>query len=376
MEIYIVILLAALCAVLLIILLVKSKNNKNGDDTVKAESRILKEKIDSVQRANAEQMSLVRQEITTQLAQFSDMNTNIQHRVAEANLKSLDRLKQSVEERLDDVKKTVDEKLTESLKSGLETSFARVSEQLSELYKSMGEVKTLTSGVTDLKNILSNVKNRGTWGEVQLERLLGDFLAQGQYVKNAKINSEIVEFAIALPGEDGSVLLPIDSKFPMDRFFKVQEADGEERKAAKKELIRFISEEAKKINEKYIHPPKTTDFAIMFLPSESLYAEVLQENVLELLQNKWRILITGPTTLSALLTSFNTGFKTLAIREHSAHILDMLAAVRNEFGRFEEYIEKTKHSLAVAQGHLENVSKRSTKIQHKLDEVDSYEKLT
>lgn len=171
------------------------------------------------------------------------------------------------------------------------------------------------------------------------------------------------------------MFLPIDSKFPMDRYARVASAEGGELKNAQKDLERAILEEAKKINEKYIHPPKTTDFAIMFLPSEGLYAEVLRRSMLELLQRRFKVMVTGPSTLCALLTSLQTGFKTLAIKQHSTAILDMLTSVKNEFEKFEEYIEKTQNSLRVAQGHLETVSRRSIKIQNKLGNVDGLKEL-
>lgn len=376
---YIVIGLAALSVVLLVVLLSKYKsagqevNNLNRQ--MKLQSDMLLDTVTKMANVNAENASRIRQEITEQFTHLNQMTVASMGEVSRLNERNSDRLRQSVEERLAEMQKTVDERLQKSLHEGINSSFTRVSEQLTELYKSMGEVRTLTSGVGDLKNILSNVKNRGTWGEVQLQRLLEDFMAPGQYTCNARINTETVEFAIVLPGEDEQVFLPIDSKFPMDRYARVASAEGEELKAAQKELERAILEEAKKINEKYIHPPKTTDFAIMFLPSEGLYAEILRLSMLEVLQRRFKIMVTGPSTLCALLTSLQTGFKTLAIKQHSTAILDMLTSVKNEFQKFEEYIEKTQNSLRVAQGHLETVSRRSIKIQSKLGNVGELKEL-
>ena len=374
----ILVILAAVAVVLLIMLLTRKKTDHAAEEMLRGmevKLDLLKENIDRLSAGNLEQASAQRQEIMRQFADLSNMNVAMQARLSESNEKGYERLRITVEERLKEMQKTVDEKLHESLKTGLETSFARVSEQLSELYKTMGEVKTLTTGVGDLKKILSNVKNRGTWGEIQLSRLLEDFMAPGQYEQNARINNDTVEFAILLPGEDKKVLLPIDSKFPMDRFTRVQDTEGEEHLRAEKELARAIMDEGKKINEKYIHPPITTDFAVMFLPSESLYAEVIRLELLESLQNRYKVMVTGPSTLSALLTSLQTGFKTMAIREHSMAILDMLNAVKNEFDKFEEYIEKTRHSLQVAQGHLENASRRGAKIQNRLTGVSDFKRL-
>ena len=336
---------------------------------------MLLDTVTKIANVNAENASRTRQEINEQFTHLNQITVASLGEVSRLNERNSDRLRQSVEERLTEMQKTVDERLQKSLHEGISSSFTRVSEQLTELYKSMGEVKTLTSGVGDLKNILSNVKNRGIWGEVQLQRLLEDFMVPGQFACNARINAETVEFAIVLPGEDEQIFLPIDSKFPMDRYARVASAEGDELKAAQKELERAILEEAKKINEKYIHPPKTTDFAIMFLPSEGLYAEVLRLSMLEVLQRKFKIMVTGPSTLCALLTSLQTGFKTLAIKQHSTAILDMLTSVKNEFQKFEEYIEKTQNSLRVAQGHLETVSRRSIKIQNKLGNVDDLKEL-
>jgi len=376
---YITIALVALTAVLAVILLGKYRSAGREVEALarqmKMQSDMLLDTLAKQAARDADNAARMRQEITDQFTRLNGLTVASMGEISRLNERNSDRLRQSVEERLAEMQKTVDERLQKSLHEGISASFTRVSEQLTELYKSMGEVKTLTSGVGDLKNILSNVKNRGTWGEVQLSRLLEDFMAPGQFTANARINTETVEFAIVLPGEDEQVYLPIDSKFPMDRYARVVSAEGDELPAAQKDLERAILEEGRKINEKYIHPPKTTDFAIMFLPSEGLYAEVLRLSLLEVLQRKYKIMVTGPSTLCALLTSLQTGFKTLAIKKHSNAILDMLTAVKNEFERFEDYIEKTQNSLRVAQGHLEHVSKRSANIQNKLGNVGELKEL-
>lgn len=321
----------------------------------------------------------LRMELTNQFNILSNMMLDTMGRVSQANTQSVDILRRTVEEKLGEIQKSVDQKLDSTLKSGLTTSFARVSEQLQQVYKSMGEVRALTSDIGDLKNILSNVKTRGIWGEVQLYRLLADFMAPGQFEENAKIEGDnAVEFAIRMPREEGgATLLPIDSKFPMDRYARVlammETGDMEALRLAQKELVTAVITEAKKINDKYIHPPKTTDFAIMFLPSEGLYAEVIRLGLIEQLQNKYKVMVAGPSTLSAFLTSLQTGFKTLSIREHSALIIDMLTAIKAEFEQFALLLQKTQNSLNAAQNHLEAVQKRSVKIQTKLLDAEKWE---
>ena len=376
---YIIIGLSGLITVLVVMLLSKYRSAAQEVNALnrqmKLQSDMLLDTLLKQANQSADNSARMRQDVADQFTRLNQLTVASMGEISRLSERNSDRLRQSVEDRLAEMQKTVDERLQKSLHEGISASFTRVSEQLTELYKSMGEVKTLTAGVGDLKNILSNVKNRGTWGEMQLSRLLEDFMAPGQYECNARINSETVEFAIVLPGEDEPVYLPIDSKFPMDRYARVVSAEGDALASAQKELERAILEEAKKINAKYIHPPKTTDFAVMFLPSEGLYAEVLRRSLLEVLQRKYKVMVTGPSTLCALLTSLQTGFKTLAIKKHSNAILDMLTAVKNEFERFEEYIEKTQNSLRVAQGHLEHVSKRSAKIQNKLGNVGEMKEL-
>ncbi len=315
-------------------------------------------------------------DISAHFRALNGMMLDTLNSVSENSSDRLDIMREIVEKKLDDIQKAVDYRLDTTLRSGLDSSFRRVSEQLEEVYKSMGEMRALTSGVGDLKNILSNVSARGLWGEVQLHRLLGDFMAPGQYVENARIEGGFVEFAINLPAEGGgNTLLPIDSKFPMDRYVKVikqsESGDAEKLKKAQRELVTAILAEARKISEKYIKPPLTTDFAIMFLPSEGLYTEAVRLGLLEKLQSMWNIMLAGPSTLCALLTSFQTGFRALAIREHSSAILGMLNAIKIDFYGFEEALNKTKNSLETAQNHLETVKRGSAKIQNKLTDMDA-----
>ncbi len=321
----------------------------------------------------------LRTELLSQFQILSGMTLDTVGKASAANTKSVEILRKAVEEKLNEIRFSVDQKLDSTLKSGLSSSFARVSEQLEQVYKSMGEVRALTSGVGDLKNILAGVKTRGIWGEVQLHSLLSDFLAPSQFVKEARIAKEgIVEFAVRMPREvGGDVLLPIDSKFPMDRYARLlsmqEKGEAQALGAAQKDFVQAVLTEAKKISEKYIKPPQTTDFAIMFLPSEGLYAEIIRLGLVDRLQSKYRVMVTGPSTLSAFLTSLQTGFRTLSIKQHSAAIIDMLAGIRAEFDTFGDMLQKTQNSLAAAQNHLESVQKRSIRIQTKLSDVDGLE---
>jgi DNA recombination protein RmuC len=321
----------------------------------------------------------LRSELSSQFRMLAGMMMETMNKAAGANSQNVDLLRRTVEEKLSEIQRSVDRKLDTTLRSGLSASFERVNEQLKQVYQSMGEMRELTSGVGDLKKLLSNVKTRGIWGEVQLHKLLSDFMAPGQYEENAKIKGDnSVEFAVRMPCEEGSAaLLPIDSKFPLDRYVRIlelaEDGDPEQRKYAKKEFASAVLAEAKKIHEKYIFPPKTTNFAIMFLPSEGLYAEIIRVGLVETLQNKYKVMVAGPSTLGALLTSLQMGFKSLTIRQHSTTVIDMLAAIKNEFEQFALLLQKTQHSLQAAQNHLEAASRRSAKIQKKLADAERWD---
>ncbi|MEG2626052.1 MAG: DNA recombination protein RmuC [Christensenella sp.] len=328
------------------------------------------------QNAKTSDAAALRTELAQQFNILSGMVLDTVGKATTANNGSVELLRHTVEEKLAEIRFSVDQKLETTLKSGLNSSFARVSEQLEQVYKSMGEVRALTSGIGDLKSILSGVKTRGIWGEAQLHKLLSDFLAPGQFIENAVIGgSGAVEFAVRMPREDGAdVLLPIDSKFPMDRYSKVlslgESGEAAALMSAQKEFVQAVITEAKKISEKYIAPPQTTDFAIMFLPSEGLYSEVIRLGLADRLQSKYRVMVTGPTTLCAFLTSLQTGFRTFSIQQHSAAIIDMLSGIKSEFETFADMLQKTQNSLNAAQNHLESVQKRSIRISTKLSDVE------
>ncbi len=283
--------------------------------------------------------------------------------------------------KLEQMRQTVDEKLHATLEQRLGESFKLVSDRLEQVHRGLGEMQTLATGVGDLKRVLTNVKSRGTWGEVQLGALIEQTLTIEQYSKNiaTRPNSrDIVEFAIRLPGqEEGKpVWLPIDAKFPVEDYQRLTDAqdraDLQEIESAAKALETRIKAEAKTIREKYIEPPYTTDFAILFLPTEGLYAEVLRrQGLLELLQNDFRVTVAGPSTFSAMLNSLQMGFKTLSIEKRSSQIWSTLGQVKTEFSKFVEAIEATKKRLDAASKQFEAVDIRTRKINRALSNVEA-----
>lgn len=287
--------------------------------------------------------------------------------------------KQSAD-RLEAMRKTVEEKLEGTLERRLGESFKLVGDRLEQVQRGLGEMQSLATGVGDLKRVLTNVKTRGTWGEVQLSMLLEQILTPEQYEANAKVgrSSEVVEFAIKLPGrdEDASVvLLPIDSKFPQESYQRLLDAQdsgqAELAVAARRELEAAVKVAARDIRDKYIHPPKTTDFAVMFLPTEGLYAEVLRiPGLVERMQSDYRLTIAGPTTLAALLNSLQMGFRTLAIQKRSGEVWKILGAVKTEFGKFGDLLDGVHKKLGEAAGKIEDASRKSRTIQTKLRLVE------
>ena len=291
-------------------------------------------------------------------------------------------LTKSTEENLEKMRVTVDEKLQSTLEKRLGESFKMVNDRLEQVYKGLGEMQTLANGVGDLKKVLSNVKTRGVLGEIQLERILEQFLAQEQYDKNVitkKGSRETVEFAIKLPGKDElkeTIYLPIDDKFPLDIYNKLVDAyeEGNQNNIdiTSKELEKFIRKSAKDIRDKYIDPPNTTEFGILFLPTEGLYAEVIKrQQLVEDLQRNYKINITGPTTLIAILNSLQMGFKTLAIERHSSEVWKVLGAVKTEFSKFETVLNAAQTKLNQASSEIDKlVGTRTRQINRKLESVE------
>jgi DNA recombination protein RmuC len=283
--------------------------------------------------------------------------------------------------KLEEMRRTVDEKLHATLEQRLGESFKLVSDRLEAVHKGLGEMQTLAAGVGDLKRVLTNVKSRGTWGEVQLARLIEDTMTADQYARNVKPipgSDAIVEFAIKLPGReglDGPVWMPIDAKFPKEEYERLhqaqEDADRDAVKSASQALGRAIEAQAKLIATKYVAPPHTTDFAIMFLPSEGLYAEVLRTpGLLDKLQT-WRINVAGPVNLTAMLNSLQMGFRTLAIEKRSSEVWQLLRAVKTEFGRFGASLDDVRKSLETAATRLGKTETRTRAMLRNLKSVES-----
>lgn len=313
------------------------------------------------------------------LAQLQNEKLNQLTKVTEEKFTGLTK---STENNLEKMRITVDEKLQSTLEKRLGESFKMVNDRLEQVYKGLGEMQTLATGVGDLKKVLSNVKTRGVLGEIQLERILEQFLAPEQYAKNVitkKGSRETVEFAIKLPGKDeikDTIYLPLDAKFPLDIYNKLIDAyeEGSQKSidSASKELERFIKKSAKDIRDKYIDPPNTTEFGILFLPTEGLYAEVIKrQQLVEDLQRDFKINITGPTTLIALLNSLQMGFKTLAIERHSSEVWKVLGAVKTEFSKFETVLNAAQSKLNQASSEIDKlVGTRTRQINRKLESVE------
>lgn len=300
--------------------------------------------------------------------------------VRRATREGMENLRQENTRQLSDMRRSMDERLTQSLDKRLNESFALVSQRLEQVYKGLGEMQTLANGVGDLKRVLTNVKTRGIWGEMQLGNLLSSVLTAEQYAENVAVVPGIlerVEFAVRLPGKDAdTVYLPIDSKFPVEDYARLQEAsqsgDAASVDAARKALMQQIRTEAKRIAGKYIAPPHTTDFAIMFLPVEGLYAEVVQQaDLVEAIQREQRVVIAGPNTFAALLNALQMGFRTLAIEKRSGEVWKLLGTVKADFGAFSDVLEKTQLRLRQASESIDSAFVKTRTIQRHLGQVES-----
>lgn len=307
-------------------------------------------------------------------------NEQRMERVRETLEGSLSRLQTENAQKLEEMRKTVDEKLHDTLNKRLGESFSQVSQQLEKVYIGLGEMQSLAIGVGDLKRVLTNVKTRGIWGEMQLGALLSQVLAANQYDENVAVipgSAERVEFAVKLPGHgEETVYLPIDSKFPQEDYLRLVEAsqsgDKDACDAARKGLMNQLKVEGKRISGKYIQPPHTTDFAIMFLPIEGLYAEVMRDMAaVELLQRVDRVVIAGPSTLTALLNSLQMGFRTLAIEKRSGEVWKLLGAVKTDFAKFGDVLEKTQQRLRQASDSIDSAFVRTRSIQRQLRQVEA-----
>ena len=404
LDIIIIVLLVIAVVMLGIVILnqlKKASDNSNSEEFKRLEQTIRNEQ------------SALRQELTssTQMSvkNLGDMIASSQNAYAISQSKSLaqleerlktfsltneqqlDNIRHSVENRLnyiqednnkklEEMRKTVDERLQQSIEEKMNRSFSLVNERLEQVYKGLGEMQSLAVGVGDLKKVLSNVKTRGILGEIQLSAILSEILSPEQYEENVatkKGSKNVVEFAVKLPSDDDKfIYLPIDSKFPGDTYAALRDAIDEGYKIkiglAAKALITRIKSEAKDIHDKYIDPPYTTEFAIMFLPFEGLYSEAVNRGLVEILQRDYKVNIAGPSTMAALLNSLQMGFKTLAVQKRSAEVWEILGAVKQEFDKFGDVLEATQQRLDQANKELDKlVGVRTRQIQRKLKDVQT-----
>lgn len=419
--IFVVLVISSISLLLNIILLLKSKKDIKSDD--KSEILLSLEKLvteaninqksysdtslsmlnemnrvlrDQMQAIYREERERGERENEKSMKMLSEMNLNFD-RIRESNKEALleiskksdtlaeqvkrdmDKIRRENDEQLERMRATVDEKLSKTLDERLSHSFDVVNKNLESLYKSLGEMNNLARDVGNLNKMFSNIKSRGTWGEVQAEAILSDILTPSQYVKNysPKNNGSFVEFAIKLPGKDEGkdVYLPIDSKFPKDDFVRYQEAieKGDESliNESLKALKTRITAEARDIRDKYIAPPRTTDFAILFVPTESLYAELLRlGDFAESIQSSYKVVLTGPTNFAALINSLQMGFKTLLVEKNTKKVWDLFAVLKHQFSLFGADLEATRKSLESATSKVEKAVKRNDTISGKLQKIE------
>ena len=386
--------ITALAALLIALLLLRRREAREREAM---EERILQQQADMLERLREAMFESARaaregQEQSMRLLNQTASAAATSQQLSDASLAMetrQERLRQTLDERLtaitrlndaklEQMRQTVSEKLERTLESRIGESFKVVNEQLSRVYKGLGEMQTLAQGVGDLKKVLTNVKTRGVWGEVRLRALMEDMLSPGQYLENAQVtpgSAERVEFAIRLPAADGEgALLPVDSKFPQEDYLRLVEAaqagDAEGVRAARRQLENAVREQARRISEKYIKPPVTTDYAVLFLPVESLYAEVARvEGLLESLQNKFRVLVAGPSTFAALLTSLQMGFRTVALQKRSGEMFRLLTSVRAEFQKYGEAVQKARDHLEQVGRDLDTVGTRTRAINRQLRQI-------
>ena len=410
-SLIVIVLIVCICSLLVSFFALKKKSNGNGLDVLNEQKRLFDEQtklygqklentqqllkqieadqiekiqlynqnvklsVDAIKESNAKQLEDTNKKLT-ELTQ--NIASQMEKLVATTN-ENLEKLRQNNEKKLDEIRQVVDEKLNSTLQDRLNKSFAIVSEQLQAVTKGLGEMQSLASGVGDLKRVITNVKTRGTFGEVQLGNILEQMLAPNQFASQVNTNpdnSDRVDYVVYLPGKDGkNIMLPIDAKFPMEDYTRLcdayDSANADEIAKYQKALESRIKEEAKSIFKKYICAPNTTDFAIMYLATEGLYSETIKNTALvEKLQQENHILICGPTTISALVNSLQMGFKTLAIEKRSAEIWNTLSVFKKEFSTFVELLSKTQKKLTEASNTIDDATKKSQKISKQLSKVE------
>lgn len=387
--------LLAACLVLLILLLLRQRHIldvqrqslEDQQEAMRRLSDLLLDDLDAQKDETQAALYQANQSLLTTLTSVSQSQTTLLESVQRQLLLSsrnqeqaMAALRQENDRQLSDMRRSVDQRLEETLSQRLDSSFSQVSSRLESVYRGIGEVRSLAAGVGDLKKVLTNVKTRGIWGEMQLSQLLRQTLAPGQYAENVAVvpgSAERVEFAVLLPTQSGAtVYLPVDSKFPQEDYLRLVEAsqagDAAAAEASRKALLHRLQAEAKKISSKYIAPPHTTDFAILFLPVEGLYAEALQTpDLLETLQRDLHVVLAGPGTFSALLTSLQMGFRSLALEQRSAEVWQLLGEIRSDFTRFAEVLESTRLRLSQAGESIDSAVSRTRVLQRRLSSLET-----
>ncbi len=372
---WLVIALLALSAAQLLILWL-SRGSRDASE------RAVREELRAGRGESARAARELRGEVTGQLKDLTESNTKLIDKLRETVEARLKFLQEGNEKKLEEMRRTVDEKLHETLEKRLGEKFQLVSKHLEAVNRGLGEMQSLAAGVGDLKRVLTNVKTRGTWAEIQLGAILEQILTPDQFDRNVKTKAdsrENVEYAVRLPGPDGvggeCVWLPIDSKFPQEDYQRLldatEAADADALQKSTAALVRAVRSSAKEIETKYLNPPKTTDFALMFLPTEGLYSEILrQPGMVEELLHEYRVVISGPTTLAAILSSLRMGFRTLAIEERTSEVREVLAAVKTEFGKFSDTLKKVKRQLDLAGKTIDDTGVRTRQMARKLKEIE------
>ena len=383
------------CLVLLVILLVRqaSLSHQQEKEGMRQEHSLtvlgnqLLDSLDAQHDGMVESLQNTNQHLLSTMSQMGQNQTSLLESMQRQVLLStrnqeekINTLRLENERQLGEMRRTVDQRLSESLDKKLDSSFAQVSQRLESVYKGLGEMHTLASGVGDLKKVLTNVKTRGIWGEMQLGSLIRQVLAPGQYEENVAVvpgSADRVEFAVCLPDQSGGmVYLPVDSKFPQEDYVRLVDAsqagDAAAADAARRALEKRLKDEAKKISSKYVSPPSTTDFAIMFLPIEGLYAEALQTpDLVDSLQRDFRIIIAGPGTFAAMLNALQMGFRTLAIEKRSGEVWRLLGEIKTDFARFTEMLEATRRRLDQAGESIDSAVSRTRTIRKKLSNIET-----
>lgn len=382
MEVTICLILSAAVLVLQLILLLRKPQ---ADTRLEETERRLREELRSTRQELNDALKEMNRILVEGQKETLKVSGEYQEKLNASLTNAVRGLQESNEKKLDQMRATVDEKLQSTLEKRLDTSFKTVGEQLQSVYKSLGEMRELAGGVSELQRVLTNVKARGTWAEVQLGNILEQTLTAEQYSQNVSVrnNRELVEYAVKIPSrdEDGTfVWLPIDSKFPQEDYVRLcdaaEKADKEATEAAAKALERTLRNEAKTIADLYIEVPKTTDFAILFLPTEGLYAEVLRRpGLMEDLQNKYRVMVCGPTTITAFLNTLRIGFRTVALDKRAAEVWKVLGAAKAQYDKFEGLLDKAKKKISEAGDVLESAQHRNDMILKKLRHVEEVESL-